>query len=458
MTRRSILAIILAVAVANSINKTTCEPPNPNTFYPSCNEGAKEKVDEDQCCPSCCKNEQGFCEPLCGVEACLPTSWSRGYTRNNDRRSFMIVVQRPLAWDTPRSCKCHVQQTPTVRLSEEPSKRLDGNDSGFEESSSRLRQKERAMHKCCTPPVNHEWRTRNLLCVFDSPCQEPFITLQRDNGMAEAVRIEIVPDMARPDGKGGALLCAPRASRKLVTSHLASGHLREWLQHHGERDFTHALLYSDDCTGSKVLSPSILETILKAKSALKTVTVVDLSSSRDRPVWYHNQLLAMRDCWARGVAGGAAWSVCLDLDEFLVVPTAWSESHAFASAPALSFATLNPCLPSAASLKGACMPTWHGHRKYALRATPQQHAGHSVSLRPPGYIHGDPLEWSLSVSSGMLVLHFSRCPLAPFAAAAGNGSWQERVFQEKKWFIANPADLQKNTELAQCPSPAWIYD
>lgn len=212
---------------------------------------------------------------------------------------------------------------------------------------------------------------------------------------------------------------------------------------------------------------------------MQTISVVDLSPSRDTPVWYHNQLLAMRDCWARGVAGGAAWSASLDLDEFLVVPLGWASAPAFASAPSLSFASVVPCSQTTADAisfhKEACVPTHHGHRKYVLRAaapppSPQGGGGLSktihgvLGLRPPGYIHGDPLEYRLSAASGMFLLHFSRCPLAPFTkpTAPGVKSWQGALFQEKHWPMASLSDLQNSTspptslDLAPCSS-IWTY-
>lgn len=43
------------------------------------------------------------------------------------------------------------------------------------------------------------------------------------------------------------------------------------------------------------------------------------------------KVLSMRDCWARSVAGGAAWTLFVDLDEFLVVPSGWTKASRFAN-------------------------------------------------------------------------------------------------------------------------------
>lgn len=189
-------------------------------------------------------------------------------------------------------------------------------------------------YSCCSPswgPEN-DWYTRTLRCSFNERCDLDSVTLQQPSvGKSEKVKaVDISPV------KEGALVCAPRYSRKLAATHLDTSprggfnYLSEWIKHYAERDFSKILLYADDCL-SDVLTPKILAE--QASGSGADVSIVDISEARDVPVWYHNQLLAMRDCWARGVAGGARWSASLDLDEFLVVSCytllSGSDCHSF---------------------------------------------------------------------------------------------------------------------------------
>lgn len=315
----------------------------PLSQSPSCNEGASLKLATDTCCPTCCKNATGFCEPTCDVERCLSPSsptqlWSQAYT-NDARLSFMLVMQRPFAWDVPTACSCGSQVAPLIHLSGEPIMETHPHrvQPGFEESSLRLRQKERDQHGCCTPPKNYEFYTRNLRCTFALPCGERFIELAGGQAFEQAA-VQVVPRMGTQGG--GALVCAPRLTRKLAAAHLASGYLGEWFSHYASRDAKVAILYSGDCLAD-VLTPSVLA---KEAKGLQVI-VVDLSSTREVPAWYHSQVLTMRDCWARGVSGGAAWSASFDMDELLAVPPGWSAAPAFATAHAIR------CAPSHRDVK-----------------------------------------------------------------------------------------------------------
>lgn len=320
----------------------TCLPNRaPFVQSPSCNEGATSKLTADKCCPSCCMNTTGFCEPACNVTRCLAPSsptrlWSQAYA-DESKLSFMLVMQRPFKWSVPVSCSCGSQTTPLIHLSGEPILETHPHrvQPGFEESSLRLRLKEREQHGCCTPPTNYEFYTRNLRCTFPQPCDQESIDLIGGQAI-EKVAVEIIPRMGGQDG--GALICAPRLSRKLATVHLASGYLSEWFSHYASRDAKAINLYSDDCLAD-VLTPNVLANVAKGLQ----ITVVDISSTREVPAWYHSQLLAMRDCWARGVSGGALWSGSLDLDELLAIPTGWSAAPAFADAHALR------CVPTCIS-------------------------------------------------------------------------------------------------------------
>lgn len=321
------------------VRGNTCLPNQaPLSQSPSCNEGAILKLATDMCCPTCCKNTTGSCEPACDLARCVSPSsptqlWSQAYT-NEARLSFMLVMQRPFSWDVPTSCSCGSQVALLIHLSGEPIIETHPHrvQPGFEESSLRLRQKERDQHGCCTPPKNYEFYTRNLRCTFAQPCGERSIELAGGQGFEQAA-VEVVPRMG---GKGGgALVCAPRLTRMSAAAHLSNGYLGEWFSHYARRDVNVAVLYSDDCLAD-VLTPSVLAKEAKGLH----VIVVDISSTREVPAWYHSQVLTMRDCWARGVSGGAAWSASFDMDELLAVPPGWSAAPAFAAASAVR------CAPS----------------------------------------------------------------------------------------------------------------
>jgi len=379
------------------------------------------------------------------VEHCVgPSSpsppWSQAYT-NSDRVSFLIVVQRPFAWSVPATCACGKLSGAVVELSPPPL--TASNTPGFEETSTHLRQRDRDRHGCCTPPENHNWHTRNLKCELTAPCDSEFLEL-RYTAATERLAIEVVPAM------GGAVVCTPRFARKLASGHLSTGYLGEWLAHYAGRDVTHALLYSDECL-EEVLTPLVLEK--QAAGSGLQVRIVDISRARDFPAWYHNQILAMRDCWGRAVAGGAGWMISMDMDEMVLVPEGWSRAPAFASAAAVSFGSLIPC---AGGEQHQCLRTARGHRKYALRTTERTGAG---SLQPPAFIHGDPRELALASGSGMYVMHFSRCELGGFKARSHDGDWLTVMLKDRGWPAATIEDLQNTTKLPSCPldHPTWTY-
>ena len=302
-------AIFMAIAPTVVFCSDFCSPNRyPSLQSPSCNEGATFKLETNRCCPSCCMNASGYCKSACDITRCLSPSsptrlWSQAYT-DEVMFSFMLVMQRPFAWDVPVSCSCGSQSTPLIHLSGGITDH-HGLQPGFEESSLRLRQKEREQHGCCTPSNNYKFYTRNLRCTFSQPCEQQFIELT--GGQAhEKVAVELVPRMGSQES--GALICAPRLTRKSATMHLTSGYLTEWINHYASRDASGIILYSDDCLAD-VLTRGILANITKGLHEI----VVDISSTREVPGWYHSQMLAMRDCWARGVSGGALWSGSSDI-------------------------------------------------------------------------------------------------------------------------------------------------
>lgn len=337
MSKLHAAAMLMVVCCKPStvvFSSDSCSPNlAPFSQSPSCNEVANLKLTTNKCCPSCCMNASGFCEATCDVALCLSPSsptrlWSQAYT-NEARLSFMLVMQRPFAWNVPTSCSCGSQTTPLLHLSGEPILETHPHrvQPGFEESSLRLRLKEREQHGCCTPPKNYEFYTRNMRCTFSQPCDQDSIELTGGQAFEKAA-VEVISRMG--DQEGGALICAPRLTRKLATAHLASGYLSEWFSTYASRDAKGIALYSDDCLAD-VLTPSVLAKVAKNLQ----VTVVDISSTREVPAWYHSQLLTMRDCWARGVSGGALWSGSFDIDELLAIPPGWSAAPAFADAYAL---------------------------------------------------------------------------------------------------------------------------
>ena len=430
-----------------------CKPiQNPLLQSPSCNEGAKDKLPTEQCCPQCCQNTTGFCENDCNFKRCLAENsashpWSRAYTGKDDRRSFMVVLQRPFAWTAPFECRCGDAKSLLTQLSPEP---LDkSNTPGFEETSTHLRQRDRDRHGCCTPPANHNWHTRNLQCTFETPCALEVLKLGYSDGGVEDATVETMTAM------GGAAVCMPRYGRKLAQGHLNSNYLHDWLKHYGERDTTHVFLYSDECV-DEVLTPTVLAH-QREGSGVSVVNLVDISQVREFPAWYHNQVLAMRDCWARAAAGGATWMLSLDADELLLVPPGWSSAPAFAPAQALSFGSLNPC--SSAENSRPCERTASGHRKYALRSA----ANHN-SLSPPSFIHGDPQEMALSTNSGMFVMHFSRCELEGFKRRSSMGGWLSAVLAERSsnWHAEATLDTLQNSSGTAPPKSCglrrpWTY-
>jgi hypothetical protein len=358
----------------------------------------------------------------------------------------MVVIQRPFAWTAPTACACGHKAGTVVQLSPEPLLDKFGTP-GFEETSTHLRQRDRDRHGCCTPTVNHNWHTRNLKCELPVACGAEFVEL-RYAAHSEQLSVEVMPPM------GGAVVCAPRFGRKLASLSLASGYLGDWLSHYAGRDVTHALLYSDECL-EEVLTPAVLAHE-STKSGLQA-RVVDISRAREFPTWYHNQVLAMRDCWGRAVAGGASWMLSMDADEMLLVPKGWSQALAFASAAALSFGSSVPC---ASGPQAPCLPGSQGHRKYALRSRAVKGA---PPLLPPAFIHGDPREVAFSTAAGMFVMHFSQCPLEHFRGRAGHdGDWLPVVLRDRGWLAATIEGLQNSTggaKLATCPlvKPPWAY-
>ena len=131
----------------------------------------------------------------------------------------------------------------------------------------------------------------------------------------------------------GARLCVPRLDRKLLSQASDSGYFTQWLSHHHQRDISTISIYSDDCINDRlmqIVTPSFVE-------------AVDISRIATYNGWYHHQMLAIKDCFARASAAGNSFAIYLDIDEMLVVPPGWSSSPAMKDHLALSFASRSAC-------------------------------------------------------------------------------------------------------------------
>ena len=120
------------------------------------------------------------------------------------------------------------------------------------------------------------------------------------------------------------------AARLQVCTHrvgLGRAWVERWMQHYEALGAERFLLYDDTTTP--------WPTLLRRRRA--TVVFTSLASHARVPSWYHQQVLATHDCFARARAEGATWTLYADVDEFLIAPTDFVSFFRASAIKAVSF-------------------------------------------------------------------------------------------------------------------------
>jgi hypothetical protein len=427
--------IILLCLMTNTSGEQQCTPGSSHSQ--SCGQKGKSILPTETCCAPCCLNNTTNHCGRCSTERCLSPDykppWSKAYW-NSKRKRVFVVLQRPFSWLPPKQCTCGAaggnRQIGSVLSLDPPAKSKQPSTPGWEEWPGHIGKKYLSQYGCCD--AGDEWRTRVLYCEFHEQCADDTVTFEGSaTEPAEAITVTVLEKAQGSD----AMLCSPRLEKKLLAEMLRTQYLQQWLQHYRSRSVQTFTFYSDDCAGDKI-PPTLGDSI----------NIVDISSIGEYPGWYHHQILAIKDCWARASAAEHSWTLFVDLDELLLIPRGWTTASIFQSHQGLSFGSYNPCdtRPYDAA---PCQRVWKGHRKYALRTDVATHTA-------PQYIHGHPLEHILPVSSGIFIAHLKRC-------AISNISNMVKVLSKE----ASLSDLEMNGGKA-CPPEKdnkgdlllWRYD
>ena len=173
-------------------------------------------------------------------------------------------------------------------------------------------------HRFCAPNETNIWHTRVLKCRFPGAVSlRSGLRIRRANGTDTWV----VP--LRPaESRVSLQVCSSRAS-------MPTSWMRTWIEHHAALGARRVALYDD----AMRQLPS--RSILGATSGLD-VSFSSLEAQRRVPSWYHQQVLAYHDCFARARAANVTWTLFVDMDEFVIAPANFYRLFRSASTKAVS--------------------------------------------------------------------------------------------------------------------------